>query len=175
MSHGWRGSNTPARTSAESVLERIHEVMMVDDAARQMHADPSTEALLQAMAEVRPDAAGASSHSAAALQAAARASELSVRRARLTERIAAPRADLNQAQQRLDLAVRGALQAAERAALARERAALAHDGAAELHDSMAARGIGEVSWHVQESRRHRAAAEADRRHPTATIRRTAAT
>jgi hypothetical protein len=83
-------------------------------------------------------------------------------RARLTEHDPVSGSHLNQAQQRLGVALQGASQAADRAALARRRAALAHDGAAALHEQLAARGIGDVSWHEQQGRRHRAAAEADR-------------
>jgi hypothetical protein len=124
---------------------------------------------LAAMAEALVETAGAWSPAVAAAQAAARASELSVRRAQLTGRAAATEPDVDQAKQRLHLAVRSALDAAGRAALAPGRAALAHDGAAALHEQLARRGIGDVSWHVEQSRRHWGAAEADRQSAGATI------
>jgi hypothetical protein len=104
---------------------------------------------------------GSSPAMVAAARAVARATELSARRPRRTDR-GVPQRDPGQARQRLELAVAAAVEAAERAAQARERAALAHDGAAALHEQMAARGIGHTSWHEQQSRRHRAAAQADR-------------
>jgi hypothetical protein len=104
---------------------------------------------------------GSSPAMVAAARAAARATELSARRTRPTDRNA-PRRGPGQATQRLELAVASALDAAERAAQAGERAALAHGGAAALHEQMAARGIAETCWDEQQGRRHRAAAEADR-------------
>ena len=120
------------------------------------------------MEEIRLELGGASFPSMAA-HAAARAMELSVRRAQLTEGGPPPRSDPNQARQRLDIAVQNARQAAERA---HERAALAHDGAAALHDQLAARALGDVSWHESRSRHHRAAAEAERQRACGTTPRT---
>ena len=115
------------------------------------------------MAQPRTTTHGASSPmTVAAAQAAARAAELAARRACPIEPDTPRRFDPNHSRQRLHLAELRAHEAAERAAQAHERAAAAHDGAAALHERLAARGIGDTSWHESQGRWHRAAAEADR-------------